>query len=55
MQYDECSTATAPKRPSWNKGKLIGPKPPLRTKHVWSIRTIPSGRRSNAAQRPGAW
>ena len=23
----------------WNKGKLIGPKPPLRTKHVWSIRT----------------
>ena len=23
----------------WNKGKLVGPKPPLRTKHVWSIRT----------------
>ena len=23
----------------WNKGKLIGSKPPLRTKHVWSIRT----------------
>jgi hypothetical protein len=23
----------------WNKGKLIGPKPPLRSKHVWSIRT----------------
>ena len=23
----------------WNKGKLIGPKPPLRTKHVCSIRT----------------
>jgi integrase len=23
----------------WNKGKLIGAKPPLRTKHVWSIRT----------------
>jgi len=23
----------------WNKGKLIGPKPPLRPKHVWSIRT----------------
>ena len=22
----------------WNKGKLIGPKPPLRPKHVWSIR-----------------
>jgi integrase len=23
----------------WNKGKLIGPKPPLHPKHVWSIRT----------------
>ena len=29
----------APKRQPWNKGKLIGPKPPLRPKHVWSIRT----------------
>ena len=27
-------------RPSWNKGKLIGAKPPpLRPKHVWAIRT----------------
>ncbi len=26
-------------RVPWNKGKLIGPKPPLRSKHVWSIRT----------------
>src|ERR1700719_5287799 len=25
-------------REPWNKGKLIGPKPPLRPKHVWSIR-----------------
>jgi hypothetical protein len=24
----------------WNKGKLIGSKPPLRAKHVWSIRTM---------------
>ena len=23
----------------WNKGRLIGPKPPLSPKHVWSIRT----------------
>ena len=23
----------------WNKGKLIGAKPPLRPKHIWSIRT----------------
>src|SRR5438477_4313937 len=39
MQGVESSTATAPKHSSWNKGKLIGPKPPLRPKHVWSIRT----------------
>ncbi len=26
-------------RDPWNKGKLIGAKPPLRPKHVWSIRT----------------
>ncbi|MEH2519160.1 integrase [Bradyrhizobium sp. AZCC 1610] len=23
----------------WNKGKVVGAKPPLRPKHVWSIRT----------------
>src|SRR5690242_3688679 len=23
----------------WNKDKIIGPKPPLRTKNVWSIRS----------------
>jgi integrase len=28
-----------PKREPWNKGKLTGAKPPLRPKHVWSIRT----------------
>lgn len=27
------------RREPWNKGKLIGPKPPLRPKHVWAIRT----------------
>jgi hypothetical protein len=27
------------KRTPWNKDKLIGPNPPLRPKHVWSIRT----------------
>ena len=26
-------------REPWNKGKLIGAKPPLRPSHVWSIRT----------------
>src|SRR5438105_11712468 len=29
----------APKRTPWNKGKLVGAKPPLWPKHVWSIRT----------------
>ena len=23
-----------PRRPPWNKGKLVGPKPPLRPSHV---------------------
>jgi hypothetical protein len=26
------------RREPWNKGKLIGAKPPLRASHVWSIR-----------------
>jgi integrase len=39
MQDDENPVPTAPKRIPWNKGKLIGAKPPLRPKHVWSIRT----------------
>ena len=29
----------ARRRDHWNKGKLIGPKPPLRPSHVWSKRT----------------
>ena len=28
------------KRAPWNKGRLIGAKPPLRQKHVWAIRTM---------------
>jgi integrase len=28
-----------PTRVPWNKGKVTGAKPPLRPKHVWSIRT----------------
>ena len=27
------------RRTPWNKGKFIGPKPPLQRKHVWAIRT----------------
>jgi integrase len=30
---------SSPRRQPWNKGKLIGAKPPLRVSHVWSIRT----------------
>jgi integrase len=33
---------TIPSKPRvgpWNKGNLLGQKPPLRPKHVWSIRT----------------
>ncbi len=29
----------AASRIPWNKGKLVGPKPPLQPKHVWAIRT----------------
>ena len=36
---DENPILPAPKRTAWNKGKLIGAKPPLLAKHVWSIRT----------------
>jgi hypothetical protein len=33
------NTETKPRHP-WNKGKIIEAKPPLRAKHVWSIRTM---------------
>ena len=39
MQDHQNLVPTAPKRIAWNKGKLIGAKPSLRPKHVWSIRT----------------
>ena len=39
MQDQANATAVAHKRVPWNKGKLTGAKPPLRPKHVWSIRT----------------
>ena len=26
-------------RAPWNKGRIIGQKPPLKPKHVWAIRT----------------
>ena len=36
---EENSVLSPPKRAPWNKGKLIGAKPPLLARHVWSIRT----------------
>jgi len=39
MHHCENSIPSIPNRAPWNKGKLIGPKPPLRPKHVWAIRT----------------
>lgn len=34
-----CAGKKQTQRAPWNKGKLIGAKPPLRPSHVWSIRT----------------
>ena len=39
MPDNEACLLKSPTRTPWNKGKLIGAKPPLRPKHVWSIRT----------------
>jgi hypothetical protein len=39
MQDNEASVVPSLRRGPWNKGKLVGAKPPLRPKHVWSIRT----------------
>jgi hypothetical protein len=39
MQNLNVATQKTAHRTPWNKGKLLGVRPPLRTKHVWSIRT----------------
>ena len=39
MHENKNSVSLNTKRSPWNKGKLIGPRPPLRQKHVWAIRT----------------
>jgi hypothetical protein len=52
---DEDSLSTKARRTPWNKGKLIGAKPPLRPNQVWSIRTrllIESARCRAGAQLP---
>ena len=39
MQNLDEPIGTSIERCPWNKGKLIGPKPPLQARHVWAIRT----------------
>jgi integrase len=39
MEIQAQAIPSKPRKEPWNKGKLIGQKPPLRPKHVWSIRT----------------
>jgi integrase len=46
MQDDGNLAIPTSKRAPWNKGKLIGAKPPLRQKHVWAIRTMLQAERS---------
>ena len=47
MKGDQSTETTKPARSApWNKGKLVGAKPPLRPFHVWSIRTKPLDQRS---------
>jgi integrase len=36
--YYEYPAPDVPRHTSWNKGKIIGPKPPLQPQHVWLIR-----------------
>src|SRR6185437_14283149 len=38
MQSDANLFIPTPKRAPWNKGRLVGAKPPLQQKHVWAIR-----------------
>jgi integrase len=39
MPDNEAYLLAVTRRTPWNKGKLIGTKPPLRPKQVWAIRT----------------
>jgi integrase len=39
MQEHNYSNFFSPRPAPWNKGKLIGAKPPLRPKHIWAVRT----------------
>ena len=39
MSDQEISAASVLRHTPWNKGKLTGAKPPLKPRHVWSIRS----------------
>jgi integrase len=39
MSEPQNSRTTCYPKSAWNKGKLVGAKPPLQPKHVWAIRT----------------
>jgi hypothetical protein len=34
-------TIAVPRRPAWNKGRIVGQKRTLSPRHVWSIRVRP--------------
>jgi hypothetical protein len=38
MELEHASSLVKRVRVPWNKGKLVGAKPPLRPSHVWSTR-----------------
>ena len=38
MEGEFNGRSAKPQATPWNKGKMIGSRPPLRTKNVWSIR-----------------
>jgi hypothetical protein len=38
MADDTGSSETRSSRTPWNKGKLTGPKPPLKVREIWAIR-----------------
>ena len=37
--HQNASNEGRTRRVPWNKGKIVGAKPPLQPSHVWSIRT----------------
>ena len=41
------ANSVTPRREPWNKGKLIGTKPPLLPRYGWSMRTMPLCKRGD--------